>query len=269
MRRAALTGAVSMAAICAPAASAERPLWELGIGAGALRLPHYRGSDQSNEWLLPVPYVVYRGDIFKADREGARAVLLDAKRVEVDLSAALSAPTRSEDSDARRGMPDLAPTFELGPNVNWTLASGRGWKFDLRLPVRAAFTIESNPQAIGWVAAPNLNVDVEAGGWNVGLRAGPVYGSRRFHGYYYDVAPNQVTPTRPEYRASAGSGGADWTVGVSRRFERHWVGAFVRYDLLRGATFVDSPLVRQRHNLAFGIAVSWVFATSETLVSVE
>ena len=24
------------------------PLWELGIGASALRLPHYRGSDQSH-----------------------------------------------------------------------------------------------------------------------------------------------------------------------------------------------------------------------------
>ena len=38
-----------------------RPLWELGLGVAALRLPDYRGSDQSSTYLLPLPYVVYRG----------------------------------------------------------------------------------------------------------------------------------------------------------------------------------------------------------------
>lgn len=252
-----------------PLAAAERPLWEIGFGAGALRLPHYRGSDQSHDWLLPVPYVVYRGEIFKADREGARAVLFDAQRVEVDLSASVSAPTRSEDNEARRGMSDLAPTFELGPNINWTLARGNAWKLDLRLPVRAAFTLESNPRAIGWVAAPNLNLDVtQAEGWNLGLKLGPLYGSRRYHGYFYDVASAEATATRPAHRARGGAGGWDYTAALSRRFREHWIGAFVRYDSLSGARFADSPLVRKHRNVSFGIAVSWIFATSSTLVTV-
>lgn len=265
-RRAAIAGTVltTMAA-----AAAERPLWELGIGAAALRLPHYRGSDQSRNWLLPVPYVVYRGEIFKADRDGARAVLVDRERIEVDLSVAASAPTESDDNEARRGMSDLAPTFEIGPNINWTLARGEHWKLDFRLPLRAAFTFESRPRAIGWVSAPNLNIDLtQLHGWNLGLKVGPLCGSRRFHGYFYDVATSEASASRPAHRASGGAAGAQFTAGASRRFEHHWIGAFLRYDSLQGARFAASPLVRKQSNLSFGIAVSWVFATSATLVTV-
>ena len=50
-----------------------RPLWELGVGVAGLRLPDYRGSDQSRGYVLPLPYIVYRGTWLKADRDGARA----------------------------------------------------------------------------------------------------------------------------------------------------------------------------------------------------
>ena len=71
--------------LAANPAHADAPLWELGLGLGGLSLPHYRGSDQTHHEVLPVPYAVYRGQIFRATREGARAVLLDSQRVDVDL----------------------------------------------------------------------------------------------------------------------------------------------------------------------------------------
>jgi hypothetical protein len=40
----------------------------------------------------------------------------------------------------------------------------------------------------------------------------------------------------------------------------------VRSDSLRGATFEDSPLVRSRHALAYGVAMSWVLASSQARV---
>lgn len=258
------------AALTVPTLAAERPLWELGLGVGALRLPHYRGADQSHDWLLPVPYLVYRGEIFKADRDGARAVLVETERFDFDLSAAAGAPTRSEDNDARRGMDDLAPTFELGPNLNWTLSRGAGWKLDLRAPLRAAFTIESKPRAIGWVATPNLNLDlanVGGSGWNLGLLAGPVFASRRYNDYFYGVPEADALPDRPAYRARGGYGGLQGIVALSRRFERSWAGLFVKLDSLHGARDADSPLVRRRDHLSFGIAYSWVFATSGEMVT--
>ena len=54
-----------MAALPAFAIAQEQPLWELGLGVGALRVPHYRGSDQDHGWVLPVPYFVYNGEVLK------------------------------------------------------------------------------------------------------------------------------------------------------------------------------------------------------------
>jgi len=183
-------GVVAIAVLGAaawPCARADQPLWEAGVGVGVLRLPHYRGSDQSHTWVLPVPYFVYRGEFLRADREGARAVLVDAERLDVDISVAATAPTRSRDNRARAGMPDLSPTVEIGPNVNYTLVRGTQWKLQARMPVRAAFTLESGPDMIGWLATPNLNLDVRTQGWNIGVLSGPVFGTRRMNGYFFDV----------------------------------------------------------------------------------
>ena len=274
-RLACIAAALAASALpLAAQAAVDRPLWELGAGAGVLRLPHYRGSDQSTTWLLPVPYIVYRGEIFKADRDGARAVLLDAQSVDVDVSASASAPTRSKDNRAREGMPDLKPTVEIGPNLNWTVARGRqaggGWKLDLRLPLRAAFSVESKSRLAGWIATPNVNLDLRtSSGWNVGLQAGPLFADRRLHAYFYDVAPAYANAARPAYRSSGGYAGFNALAGLSRRDGNRWLGFFVKADSLSGAAFEDSPLVRQRHHWSAGIAVSWVFAQSSRTVSVD
>lgn len=257
------------ASLCT-AHAAERPLWELGAGVAGLRLPHYRGSDQSHGLVLPVPYVVYRGEIFKADRDGARAVLLETDRLHVDLSLAASAPTRSDDNRAREGMADLRPTIELGPNLNLKLADGPGWKLELRAPLRAAMTIESKPQVIGWIATPNLNLDLNRfSGWNIGLQTGVQLANRRFNGYFYNVGSSEATPSRPAYRSPGGYGGAQLTLAASRRDGDRWLGAFMRFDNLAGARFEDSPLVRQRNQVSIGFAVSWVLSRSSTLVLVD
>ncbi len=267
MRRAVVCAAAALAA--AGAVGAELPLWELGMGAGVLHLPHYRGSDQSHTWLLPVPYVVYRGEIFKADRDGARAVLYEAPRLHLDLSVSASAPTRSRDNHARRGMEDLPPSFELGPNLNYTLARDRDWKLELRAPLRAAVTLQREPRSIGWVATPNLNLDLRTdAGWNIGLQAGAVYADRRYNAHFYEVSPEQALPDRPAYRAPGGYGGLQLIAATSRRVGRLWTGAFVKFDSLQGARFADSPLVRQRQHWSAGIALSWVFAASSSTVSV-
>ncbi len=270
--RCAVLAVLPAAALAADPGPAGQPLWELGIGVAGLRLPDYRGADEGRGYLLPLPYVVYRGTWFKADRDGARAVLLDTSRVDVDLSLAASAPARSEDNAARRGMPDLKGLGEIGPNVNLRLAgtlAEDGWKLDLRLPLRAAFTLERSPRFVGHTFSPNLNLDIArvAGGWNVGLLTGPVFGDGKYHSHFYGVGAQHATADRPAYQARGGYGGWQALVGVSRRFGDTWVGAFARYDCLDGAVFDDSPLMRRKSALAFGIGVSWVFATSSERVA--
>ena len=248
----------------------QRPLWELGVGVAGLRLPDYRGSDQSRGYLLPLPYVVYRGTWLKADRDGARALLFDTQRVKVDVSVAASTPTRSEDNAAREGMPNLPGTGEIGPNLNVTLAASSNdrWKLDLRLPLRAAFTLQRSPRFVGTTFSPNLNLDIGGvgGGWNVGLLTGPVFADRKYHEYLYGVDPAYATAARSAYQAHGGYAGWQALAATSRRFGSTWVGAFLRYDSLGGAAFEDSPLVRRRSALTLGFGVAWILATSSELV---
>jgi len=245
----------------------ELPLWELGAGAGTLRLPHYRGSDQVHHWLLPIPFLVYRGHIFRADREGTRAVLLDTERVEIDLSLEGSAPTRSADNRARSGMPDLAATLQFGPKLNLALGHGEAWKLELRLPVRAAFAADARPRSLGWTFAPVLNFDLRLQGWNVGLSGGPQVAGRRFNGYFYDVAPADATAQRPAYAARSGFGGWDLTASASRRIGDWWLAAYARHESVAAATFRSSPLVRQGSNVSAGLALSRVFLVSDERVT--
>ena len=262
MRAAWLMLLIVTAPVCA-----EQPLWEAGIGVAALRMPGYRGSDRSSNWLLPAPYLVYRGAIFRADREGARAVLVDAKRFDFDLSLAASPPTKSDDDPARDGMDDIAPTVEVGPRMNFAFRRGSDWNLGLRVPLRAVITVESKPKAVGWALTPALAYDTRVAGFEVGVLAGPMWGSRKLHAYSYDVPARDATARRPAYRAASGFGGWQLTGAASRRIGRAWIGAFVRADSVAGAVFDDSPLVRQRHTFSAGVALSWIFAVSDEQVA--
>ena len=258
-----------------PAGAKDLPLWEVGLGVGALAFPDYRGSDESRGYLLPVPYVVYRGEFLKADRNGIRGLLFDSDRVEFNLSLSASQPVSSKRNDARDGMPDLKPSIEFGPSLDLTLwrSGDRRTRFDLRLPVRAAFSIESNPRSLGWIASPRINLDIEdvAGltGWNLGVLAGPIYATRRQHEYFYSVAPQFATAERPAYRAPGGYSGTQILAAVSKRFPSYWVGGFARYDTLTGTVFEDSPLTRRKHAAFAGIAIAWIIGESTTRVDAD
>jgi len=251
---------------------APAPLWELGAGAAVLNLPDYRGSDESRTYLLPLPYVVYRGDWLRADRDGARALVAKVERVKVDVSVAASVPTHSRDNAARAGMPDLPFAFEIGPNANLELfeTAGGGARVDLRLPLRAAVGVHRSPELLGATFSPHLNLDLrDARGWNVGVLAGPLFANRRYHQHLYGVDAAFATPQRPAYQARGGYAGWQALSAVSRRVGNWWIGAFMRYDSLRGAVFDDSPLVRRAHGLRGGVGVAWVFATSDRQVVLD
>jgi outer membrane scaffolding protein for murein synthesis (MipA/OmpV family) len=251
-----------------PARADGKPLWELGGGATALVFPDYRGSDQARTYVLPIPYVIYRGQFLKADRDGVRGVFVDRDNVEVNASVGASIPVASSHNDARSGMADLKPTVEIGPAVDLTLwrSAARDLKLSLRTPLRAGFTVERSPEFIGWAFSPRLNLDVEdpwsAAGWNLGMLVSPMWADRRFHRYFYAVGAADATATRPAYDARAGYNGTEFLVSLSKRFAQCWVGAFARYDTLAGAAFIDSPLVRSRGYVAGGVAFAWVFAES-------
>ena len=252
-----------------PAHAELKPEWELGAGATAFTLPDYRGSDESRAYLLPFPYLIYRGERLRVDRQGVRGMFFESDRVELDLSLNATPPVDSDKNRVRAGMPHLDPTIEIGPRLNFILLRDRPNERALtfRLPVRGV--IATDLQTAGFTAYPHLSADLRPGNWNVGVQAGALFGTRRYHEYFYGVAPEFATAERPAYDARGGYSGAIALASITRRWNKMWVGAFARYDTLKGASFESSPLVRRDYSVMGGIAVAWVFTESDRQVEVD
>ena len=246
------------------------PQWEFGLGAAALSVPDYRGSDERSTYVLPIPYFIYRGPVLRADREGARLDFFRADRVRVDLSVTAGPPAKSDEDGARAGMPDLDPTLEAGAALKVLLARSDDARqaLSLQLPLRAAYATDlTYLEPIGWIASPSLSYQfIAASGWQTGLSLGALFATEAYHDYFYEVAPPLATATRPAYDARGGYSGSYARLTLAKRYARFWVGVFVRYDDLRGAVFEASPLVRETGSLMWGGGIAWVFAQSERTV---
>jgi outer membrane protein len=194
--------------------------------------------------------------------------------VKLELAVNASQPIRSSNNSARSGMPDLKGSFEIGPSLSINLArsADRKQRLDIRLPVSTGVTLGGGFQGIGWQASPRLNLDLEdaAGfpGWNFGVAVGPVFQNRKRDAYFYDVPDQYVRAGRPAFRSRGGYAGSQLITALSRRYDRTWVGAFVRADTLHGASFEDSPLVRRKSYFAAGVGVAYVFGKSDRMVDV-
>jgi outer membrane protein len=266
--------AAALLAVCCavPAHAKEVPLWEVGLGAGAIAFEDYRGSNTTHAYPLPVPYVVYNGKFLKADRDGVRGTLFNQNWLEINLSFNLTTPVRNDRE--RSGMPDLRSTVEIGPSFDFHLfrSDNRRVKFDLRMPLRYAATVESSPRIIGWTFSPRFNVDLRdpfgLPGWNLGLLAGPLFADHRYHDYFYSVAPQFATLSRPEFQAKGGYAGTQTLAALSKRYPKFWVGAYMRYDTLAGAAFVDSPLVQRKSYWTGGFGFAWMIRKSSQVVEI-
>jgi MipA family protein len=231
------------------------PVWETGPGLALITYPDYRGADHYNFTALPLPYLLYRGDRLRVGREGIKAQLLASERLDVSLSAAFALPGNTDNPDsARAGMPELMPTFEIGPSFDWWLtrhSSYEDWSWRLRAPVRsvAASNFRKIDQA-GWVTHPLIQVDrrLWQAPWSfhVSANAGVLFANHKYHAYFYAVPPEYATAARPAYDPDGGYSGARVAVFGSAGRGRWRVGLGVLQDWLGGAAFVDSPLVETR-----------------------
>lgn len=264
---------LALSPVAALAADGENlPLWELGIGAAAYHQPNYPGSDVSSTTVIPFPYVIYRGEWFRVDRT-VQGIIYESQRLKVDLSAGATSPVDSDESDARAGMPDLDPTFGIGPAVSVLLSDpGRSDNLWGRIAARAAYSVDTD----GW------NIDRQ--GWNFDVRlryqyplsgqalqlsveTSAAFANEDYLGYFYNVAPQYATPQRPAYHTDAGYAGARLSLGLSGGSGQWRWSVFGAYQNLSGVTFSDSPLVDSEHDFSVGATVSWMFWQSESRVN--
>lgn len=264
---------VALLLMPAIAVAQDLPRWEAGVSTVTLYAPDYRGADQMRVRPLVLPYAMYRGDVIRADRDGLRAHLLDGQRTQFTISAGLGLPVRSDRNEARRGMPEIDWVLELGPALNVSLATSDNGRNDLqlRLPVRAAFALDGGIDYVGAVFGPNLRAtfrDVPwAGGAQLRVSTGPSFSTGDYHRFYYGVAPAYATAARPAYEPRAGYSGWDLSFSAMK-MTRDWrFFAFGGMDVISGAVFDDSPLIRRRANWNVGVGVAYVIARSSERAS--
>lgn len=244
------------------AAVASLPKWEAGVLFLALTLPDYPASDEYRRLAVPVPYLVYRGEIVRAEEEGSRLRQRLTPNVEFDVSGGGALSSDASDSRARRGMPDLDYLVELGPSLRLRYD---GWeprsRVIVNLPLRGIVSVGSD---IGWLGvrfAPEL-VYVSRPYLNdrLYLRASLIseFTSSHLQRYFYEVQPQYATETRPAYQASAGYLGSSFGVrasyALSERFETFIA---LRYYQHAGAANEDSPLFRSDDGYSLTLGLRW------------
>ena len=250
---------------CVSVSAERKPTFELGILGAAQALNDYRGSKDIEQDGIVLPVFIYRGDRIRIDRNGVRGELLKTPRFELNVSGEASLGG-AENSKLREGMPELGRAVEFGPSLNINLSGDsfdEGWS--LRLPVRSVATFDSKGlDYIGYLANPRLTYRIpDLAGWRSTFNLGAVFGSDRYHDFYYRVAPEYETPERPRYEAESGFSGWYSKMSFSRRDGQMLYGLNLRYDNLTGARFLDSPLVESKHYFSVGVGVIWFFWHSE------
>lgn len=246
-------------------AIAGKSEWELGIGLSVLDIPFYPGSSQSQAYLVPIPHILYRSENIEIDN-GIQATFFKTQKIRLDLSADFGVPVNSENSNARRGMPDIDLVMQIGPSVEITLAGGRFQPSHTRLelPLRTAVATDfSSAQQVGWIFEPRLTYETRRPyktGFAYLVSGGLRYATEKYHDYYYSVDPAFATSGRPAYDAKAGYGGLFVDAIANWRTDNLIYFAFMRYQNLDRAEFINSPLVEQKGYAFVGVGLTWVFA---------
>lgn len=254
-------GFILAAAFVAPAMAQQPARMEVGVGAAALMTPTYRGSGNYDVQALPFPYFVYRGDRLKLTRQNVRLQALDWEHFSLGISGSGSFPGDGGRDPARAGMPDLDPTLEIGPSLDWTW-TGLGSTVCFCVPIRSVTATDlKHWQGAGWVAHPQVRWSTYAGGdsWILWLSSsiGPLFADRRNHAYFYDVEPQYAQPGRGEYHAGGGYSGTRASIFASFRRDRWTVGAGLVGDWLEGAAFSESPLLQKSSSAILGVSVAY------------
>jgi MipA family protein len=253
--------------------SEKLPLYEYGLVGVAARIPHYIGADESSFYAFPMPYLIYRGEILQANRDGVRTIFWHTKKFELDIS--LSGNPPASDNKAREGMADLDGIGEIGPALNYYFYDlGERDAFFLQANVRAAFAIgfDDGVDIVheGYVSDISIIYKNSHLFSNQQIRfhasTGIRFGDAVMHEYFYGVSFKDATPDRQRYEASGGYGGFQVSGSIVKELTPDYsISGYARWNNIDGAVFEESPLVRTHNNLMVGALFTWKIGVSEEL----
>jgi outer membrane scaffolding protein for murein synthesis (MipA/OmpV family) len=244
------------------------PLWELGVFGVGVSQQAYPGSDQQVARGLALPYLIYRGEFLRADRETAGLRAVKTPRFELDIGVAGSFGSRSNDIEARQGMPDLGTLVEFGPRIKWNLLeTNAGGRLRLELPLRGVFDLEADAAHRGMAFEPKLVFQRRApSGWDYSAGLSAIFADQRLARTFYAVDPMFAAPGREAYEAASGLVTWRLSASFSRNVSQDWrIFGFGRIDSMNGSANKDSPLVRRTNGLSVGVGFAYTWMRSQRM----
>lgn len=247
--------AADMPALEAPA------LWTAGLFMVAGSHAAYPGSDHRISKALLLPFITWRGPVFRI--EGASAGLrgFRSPRYEADFSVAGS--FGGGGGEVRQGMPAIGTLVEAGPSLRINLGElsevGKRSPWQLLLPLRAVFDVNRDFAYRGLNFEPRLSYSQPLGeDWRLSTHAALLVGNRKLNATFYGVDPAYATASRPAYGAQAGLIASRLGVALSRPIGDDFrLGLYAQAESVSGAANADSPLVRRSVDGRVGISLTW------------
>ena len=258
--------ALSSQSLLAQSAKGGLPVWEIGAVGLAAAQSAYPGSSETVSLALAVPYVIYRGEYFRLDRDSAGFRAIHRPDFELDIGFSGSLGSRASDTVARQGMDDLGTLIEFGPRMRWNLSAPSApgqWRFEL--PLRGVFDLSNSAAYRGMVLEPELKYSYRGKeGWNWGAGISAIAADQSMQSLLYSVTAAQATASRAAYQAQAGlmalrlSGSLSYPLSSDARLL-----VFGRVDSVQGAANQASPLVRQNTGTSVGAVLAYTWKQSE------
>ena len=101
---------------------------------------------------------------------------------------------------------------------------------------------------------------------NLGLLAGPLFADRSYHQYFYGVAPEFATASRPAYERAGRLRGMACDDGLLAPLRRRLAGRVRPLRRPARCGVCSEPAGARNHGVTAGFGISWIFATSSQRV---
>lgn len=176
----------------------------------------------------------------------------------LELSAGGSLPLKS--SGIREGMADLDPAAEFGPALLYNAYEDERLSFKIDMPIRAVLSSDfKSVDYRGYIYELRGELEYKVNDYELQFHTGFVWADSKYHNYLYGVKRHEISEQRAFYEAQSGYTGYKTSVGLSKRFEHLWAGAFVRHYALNGSVIAKSPLKERDSALYGGLFIAYIF----------
>ncbi|EKD28635.1 MAG: hypothetical protein ACD_79C00253G0002 [uncultured bacterium] len=241
------------------------PLWNFGLFNSWAQIPHYRGSDEYNNYLVPIPYFVYRGKVIQTERETVKGIIYQTDNFVSEISFHGNPPVDS-DNKAREGMGELEPLIEAGPAVKWYFLGRKKINMYLQAAVRGVSSVDTDKgidfkyegihSSVNLIYKRSSLFGME--NFRTGLSFGIENTDKNYNSFFYDVKQEYVTEERHFYESEGGYAGKTISGSIVYKINKDLsFASFFRWENIDDAVFEESPLVKEKNNHILGMALIW------------